>query len=243
MTRWGCGKLILHVENHINLLVSIHTSTSHPPAYIFSPENPIPRYPKSLYIILHFRPAVEPRFRLTSGCGVTRRPPAECPSVHNPPPDQYLTRPSTTPRNLTQPRSSDSPAHSSINPSQCSPPISQANISKSPLANPKTPQSWQKMRELTPPAASPAAHGLHPTAPTSPPNASHPAAQTPPSSTSPNPPHNTALAGLKSHPIHLPKNMQTTQISPPEYGISVGIIGMGDMGRMYARRLASTGWK
>lgn len=28
-----------------------------------------------------------------------------------------------------------------------------------------------------------------------------------------------------------------------EHGNSVGLIGMGDMGKMYARRLSSAGWK
>lgn len=37
--------------------------------------------------------------------------------------------------------------------------------------------------------------------------------------------------------------METSTVSPPEDGTSIGIIGMGDMGRMYARRLAEAGWK
>jgi lactate dehydrogenase-like 2-hydroxyacid dehydrogenase len=28
-----------------------------------------------------------------------------------------------------------------------------------------------------------------------------------------------------------------------QHGIAVGIIGMGDMGKMYARRIAAAGWR
>jgi prephenate dehydrogenase (NADP+) len=28
-----------------------------------------------------------------------------------------------------------------------------------------------------------------------------------------------------------------------EHGKSIGVIGMGDMGKMYARRLSDAGWK
>lgn len=30
---------------------------------------------------------------------------------------------------------------------------------------------------------------------------------------------------------------------PPQSEISVGIIGMGDMGKMYARRISAAGWR
>ena len=33
-------------------------------------------------------------------------------------------------------------------------------------------------------------------------------------------------------------------ITPAEmHGVSVGIIGMGDMGRMYAKRISAAGWR
>lgn len=45
--------------------------------------------------------------------------------------------------------------------------------------------------------------------------------------------------GLKSRQHHAQE--RSTPIM--EHGNSVGLIGMGDMGKMYARRLSSAGWK
>lgn len=36
---------------------------------------------------------------------------------------------------------------------------------------------------------------------------------------------------------------QTAQVPEGMEGFTVGIIGMGDMGKMYARRLAAAGWR
>lgn len=36
---------------------------------------------------------------------------------------------------------------------------------------------------------------------------------------------------------------QTSQVQLDMEGFTVGIIGMGDMGKMYARRLSAAGWR